>query len=61
MQRCTPVFAIALAGIFLSHVGVAGAANPVKQNGWLMNNLEAAQDEARKTGKPIFVVFRCEA
>jgi hypothetical protein len=30
-------------------------------NGWIMNDLAAAQTEARKTGKPIFVVFRCEA
>ena len=59
MRSCTPVLATAFVGLFLGQT--AGAANPVKQNGWLMNNLEAAQDEARKTGKPIFVVFRCEA
>ncbi len=28
---------------------------------WIMNDLAAAQAEARKTGKPIFVTFRCEA
>jgi hypothetical protein len=28
---------------------------------WHMNDLAAAQAEARKTGKPIFVTFRCEA
>jgi hypothetical protein len=28
---------------------------------WHMNDLAAAQVEARKTGKPIFVTFRCEA
>ena len=61
MRPCTPVIAIALAGFLLGRTGTAGAANPVKQNGWRMNNLEAAQAEARKTGKPIFVVFRCEA
>jgi hypothetical protein len=27
--------------------------------GWL-NNLDQAKAEARKTGKPIFLVFRCE-
>ena len=32
---------------------------PVLQ--WHMNDLAAAQAEARKTGKPIFVTFRCEA
>lgn len=40
-------------------IRVVGRANPV--NGWIMNDLAAAQAEARKTGKPIFVVFRCEA
>lgn len=28
---------------------------------WHMNDLAAAQAEARKTGKPIFATFRCEA
>jgi hypothetical protein len=28
---------------------------------WHMNDLAAAQAESRKTGKPIFVTFRCEA
>src|SRR5205814_1948263 len=28
---------------------------------WHMNDLAAAQAEARQTGKPIFVTFRCEA
>ena len=28
---------------------------------WHMNDLAAAQAEAKKTGKPIFVTFRCEA
>jgi hypothetical protein len=37
------------------------SAEPVKVNGWIMNDLAGAQAEARKTGKPIFVVFRCEA
>jgi hypothetical protein len=36
----------------------ARAANVV--NGWIMNDLAAAQDEARKTGKPIFATIRCE-
>ena len=42
-------------------VPAAGAAEPVRSNGWIMNDLAAAQAEARDTGKPIFVVFRCEA
>ena len=28
---------------------------------WHMNNLDAALAESKKTGKPIFVTFRCEA
>jgi hypothetical protein len=28
---------------------------------WIRNDVGAAQAEARKTGKPIFVTFRCEA
>ena len=27
--------------------------------GWL-GNLETAREQSRRTGKPIFVVFRCE-
>ena len=27
---------------------------------WILNDLPAAHAEAKKTGKPIFVVFRCE-
>ncbi len=38
----------------------ASAAEPARVNGWIMNDVAAAQEEARKTGKPIFVVFRCE-
>lgn len=40
--------------------GEANAAEPARMNGWIMNNLPAAQAEARATGKPIFVTFRCE-
>ena len=47
MRPCTPVLAFALAGCLLGWSGTTGPANPVKQNGWLMNNLEAAQDEAQ--------------
>lgn len=39
---------------------VAGAAEPARTDGWLQNDFAAAQNESRKTGKPIFVVFRCE-
>ena len=36
------------------------AAEPERDGIWLLNDLSAAQAEARKTGKPICVVFRCE-
>jgi hypothetical protein len=37
------------------------AAEPPEMDGpFLVNDLAAARAEARKTGKPIFVVFRCE-
>jgi hypothetical protein len=38
-----------------------GAAEPMRVNGWILNDLAAAQKEARQSGKPIFVTFRCEA
>jgi hypothetical protein len=36
------------------------AAEPAREGAWILNDLPAAQAEAKKTGKPIFVVFRCE-
>lgn len=36
-----------------------GAA-PALDGPFIVNDLAAAKAEARKTGKPIFVVFRCE-
>ena len=36
------------------------AAEPTREGPWILNDLPAAQAEARKSGKPIFVVFRCE-
>lgn len=29
-----------------------------RENGWL-NNYQSARDEAKKSGKPIMLVFRC--
>jgi hypothetical protein len=51
-----------LFGGLLAALGSAAAAGPepVRLNGWIMNDLSAAQAEARQTGKPIFLVFRCE-
>ena len=36
------------------------AAEPTREGVWILNDLPAAQAEAKKGGKPIFVVFRCE-
>ena len=36
------------------------AAEPAREGPWILNDLPAAQAEAKKAGKPIFVVFRCE-
>jgi len=55
--------------LMLLVVGTAGllggavswsAAEPAREGAWILNDLSAAQAEAKKTGKPIFVVFRCE-
>jgi hypothetical protein len=35
-------------------------AQPRMDGPYIVNDLEAARDQARKTGKPIFLVFRCE-
>ena len=40
---------------------LAPAAEPKKEGPFLINDLAAARVEAAKTGKPLFVVFRCEA
>jgi hypothetical protein len=39
---------------------LALVAGPAPQDPWILNDLPTAQAEARKTGKPIFAVFRCE-
>lgn len=36
------------------------SAEPQKDGPYLVNDFAFAQQEARKSGKPIFVVFRCE-
>lgn len=63
-MRCVNTPRVLMA-VSLACLGVAAppanAADPVRSNGWIMNDLAAAQAEATKTGKPIFAVFRCEA
>lgn len=58
MQRGT----MALVGLLLA-VPCAAAQNPKGHNagkyGW-HTSWEAARAEARQSGKPLFVVFRCE-
>ncbi len=61
-------FAIILTGLFAA-AALHAADNPLKQtltdmnayyaNHWIYNDLAAARAEARRTGKPIFVTFRC--
>lgn len=38
----------------------AVSAAPQRDGVYLVNDLAFAREEARKSGKPIFVVFRCE-
>ena len=58
MQRMMMTFA----GLLLV-TPLAGAQSPKNQNsgkyGW-HSSWDAARAEAKKTGKPLFVVFRCE-
>ena len=53
---------MALTGLLVA-VPFAAAQNPKNQNagkyGW-HSSWEAARAEARQSGKPLFVVFRCE-
>ena len=56
----TLAFVLLLAAIAFLQGGVAFAQAPAREGVWILNDLAAAQKEARKAGKPIFVVFRCE-
>ncbi len=47
---------LVVVGLFAG--GVAAA--PEMDGPYIVNDLEAARAAARKTGKPLFVVFRCE-
>lgn len=49
------------AGTFPSMLPVFVDMRPQPTLAWHMNNLSAALAEAKKTGKPIFATFRCEA
>ncbi len=40
--------------------GTRLAAAPPTDGPYLVNDYAFAREEARKTGKPLFVVFRCE-
>ena len=51
---------IVLAFLLATAAGSARAAEPAREGVWIKDDLSAAQAEARKTGKPIFVVLRCE-
>jgi hypothetical protein len=50
-----------LALLFLALYAVPShAQEPPREGPWIVNDLPAAWQEARRTGKPIFAVFRCE-
>ena len=56
-----PGILVLVTGIWLFSTADRGAADgPAREGVWIINDLPAAQAEARRTGKPIFVVFRCE-
>jgi hypothetical protein len=59
-KRSLATFLVLACGLILP-LAAARAAEPARADGWIRNDLTAAQNEARETGKPIFVVFRCEA
>jgi hypothetical protein len=50
---------LALAFLSLAYAAPASAA-PQMDGPYIVNDVEFAKSEARKSGKPIFVVFRCE-
>jgi len=59
-MRKTVVRNYGLALTLLLTPAVAFAAEPERDGIWILNDVAAAQKEARSTKKPIFVVFRCE-
>ena len=58
-----PVRFLVTVGVLLASAGAALSQSPasklVPQKGWL-TDLEAAKAQAKKTGKPLMVVFRCD-
>ena len=54
---------LATVGLVLASAGATVAQTPASkmmaQKGWL-TDLDAAKAQARKTGKPLMVVFRCD-
>jgi hypothetical protein len=49
-----------LCALFALSLASPALAAPQRDGVYLVNDLAFAREEARKTGKPIFVVFRCE-
>lgn len=49
-----------LSFLVVSVLTVPAVAAPEMDGPYIVNDLEAARAAARQTGKPIFVVFRCE-
>jgi hypothetical protein len=50
-------YALALA---LSLAAASAASALEKEGPYILNDLDAARAEARRTGRPLFIVFRCE-
>lgn len=61
MKRIVPGAAWLLAAALVGAGGTAlSAAEPAREGPWIINDLPAAQAAARQSGRPLFVVFRCE-
>lgn len=56
MQRNSWLFSVVLAGV----LGSSARAADLEDAAWIQNDPDKALLEAKKAGKPVFVVFRCE-
>lgn len=56
MQRNSWLFLVVLVGL----LGSGARAADLEDAAWIQNDPDKALAEAKKAGKPVFVVFRCE-
>ena len=54
LRRCAVLFAF---GVYLAG---AGLLHGIEIKGWIRNDVNAGFVQARLTGKPLLVTFRCE-